>query len=389
MIEIRGDMDAPAEEISIKNIEFRATRPTYMEAHGVPSGGDWALQRLGAIYLDGTKGVEISGNLFTKMDSHAVFLSGYNRNTSITRNEFYSLGMSGVALWGRTVNGTNDGRNGDQPRFTLFDGNFCHQIGLFQKQSSCYFQAVSAQNTITRNVCFNLPRAAVNFNDGFGGGNEMAANVLFNTCRESSDHGAFNSWDRLPYITNVGDPNGSTRPAWNNMHHNLIVSNYAADGGCFDNDDGSSYYEMHHNFCVFGGHKGDFDGHSKYSHHTVYIYPVSYFKACFSMDIQNIPPKGYGETYSNNICILQDAGGMYLHFASVELDDPSIDVGIHMGNNSLYVPGGAESATVVGQSSQMSFADWAKAGHDTTTKANGTMPTVEEMMSWGQSILQQ
>ena len=63
-----------------------------------------------------------------------------------------------------------------------------------------YFQAESAQTTIENNICFNIPRAAVNFNDGFGGGNEMKNNLLFNTCRESSDHGAFNSWDRLPYV---------------------------------------------------------------------------------------------------------------------------------------------------------------------------------------------
>jgi hypothetical protein len=52
-----------------------------------------------------------------------------------------------------------------------------------------YFQAETAQATIVDNIVFNIPRAAVNFNDGFGGGAEMAYNLLFNTCRESSDHG--------------------------------------------------------------------------------------------------------------------------------------------------------------------------------------------------------
>ena len=62
--------------------------------------------------------------------------------------------------------------------------------------------------------------------------------------------------DRLPYITEIRDgETPSTIPAWNNMHHNFIVANYAADGGCLDNDDGSSYYDIHHNYCVYGGHK--------------------------------------------------------------------------------------------------------------------------------------
>ena len=54
---------------------------------------------------------------------------------------------------------------------------------------------------------------------------------------------AFNSWDRLPYITTVRNGTASTIPAFNEAHHNFIVANYAADGGCLDNDDGSSYCE--------------------------------------------------------------------------------------------------------------------------------------------------
>ena len=40
-------------------------------------------------------------------------------------------------------------------------------------QSSFYFQAVAAQTSLKRNVVFNIPRAAINFNDGFGGGNVL------------------------------------------------------------------------------------------------------------------------------------------------------------------------------------------------------------------------
>ena len=93
---------------------------------------------------------------------------------------------------------------------------------------SFYFQAVSAQATIRRNVVFNIPRAAINFNDGFGGGHLLTENLLFNTCRESSDHGAFNSWDRLPHVTTVGDGSTpSTVPAFTDASRNFIVANYA------------------------------------------------------------------------------------------------------------------------------------------------------------------
>lgn len=48
----------------------------------------------------------------------------------------------------------------------------------YQKQSSCYFQARSAQTTIRGNLLFNGPRAMINFNDGMGGGNEVAHNLV-------------------------------------------------------------------------------------------------------------------------------------------------------------------------------------------------------------------
>jgi hypothetical protein len=84
------------------------------------------------------------------------------------------------------------------------------------------------------------------------------------------------SWDRLPFITDVRDGSASTVPAWTDAYSNLIVANYGANGGCLDNDDGSSWYKIHHNVCVFGGHKGDFDGHSKasslHAHELIQIY---------------------------------------------------------------------------------------------------------------------
>lgn len=35
-------------------------------------------------------------------------------------------------------------------------------------------------------------RAGINFNDGFGGGDTIANNLVFSTCRESGDHGPIN-----------------------------------------------------------------------------------------------------------------------------------------------------------------------------------------------------
>jgi hypothetical protein len=48
--------------------------------------------------------------------------------------------------------------------------NVVREVGLFEKQSSAFFQAKTAESYVAGNMFFNGPRAGINFNDGFGGG---------------------------------------------------------------------------------------------------------------------------------------------------------------------------------------------------------------------------
>ena len=60
--------------------------------------------------------------------------------------------------------------------------------------------------------------------------------------RRSGDHGPFNSWDRVPYITNIGlhAPKASVFPQFRQIHHNFMLANYNSQEA-IDNDDGSSF----------------------------------------------------------------------------------------------------------------------------------------------------
>jgi hypothetical protein len=45
-----------------------------------------------------------------------------------------------------------------------------------------------------------------------------------------------------PYATKVGDGHTvSAQPSYSVLGRNFIVANYAANGGCYDNDDGSVF----------------------------------------------------------------------------------------------------------------------------------------------------
>jgi len=183
----RGTHRQPVVGFRMLGVGIKDAAITYFESHSIPSGGDWGLQRMGALFFENTVGTIIDGCTFSRNDGIAVMISGFNREFVVRNSEFVWNGETAMAGWGYTDN--MDGTSGEQPRGTLIENNFCHEIGHFEKQSSCWFQAKTATTTLRNNIMFNGPRALINFNDGFGGGNVIDSNLMFNANRETSDHG--------------------------------------------------------------------------------------------------------------------------------------------------------------------------------------------------------
>eukprot|EP00937_MAST-01D_sp_MAST-1D-sp2_P004825 g4825.t1 len=313
LFSIAGTQQAPVENVTIRGVTLRDARYTYLDAHGMPSGGDWALQRSAAVVLEGTRGVTLADSLVTRVDGNGIGINGYNRDATIARNEFTWIGDSAMFAWGHTgnclnenctrklpdnVKGGPDGRGGEQPRGINVINNLVRELGIWQKQSSMWFQAVSAQNNIVDNVHFNGPRAGVNFNDGFGGGDVMKGNLIANCVRESGDHGPFNSWDRVPYITNIRTGKPSIIPEFREVTQNFIVSTYSSQEA-IDTDDGSAYYNTHDNFFVYAanGLKSDFGGHHNYHNDNLYGF------------VNNCWGGGNSNEFINNTCVANSASG--------------------------------------------------------------------------------
>ena len=122
-------------------VNFRDSAYTYTDPHGMPSGGDWGIERMGVLFLDVSEEVLVDSCVLERLDGNPIMLSGYNRNTTIQRNEFVWIGSTAIALWGDTK-GTNvtgmgwDGTDGNQPRFIRILYNFAHELGIWEKQSS-------------------------------------------------------------------------------------------------------------------------------------------------------------------------------------------------------------------------------------------------------------
>ena len=133
LVTIIGTKAAPVVGVTIQGIGIRDAAHTYMEPWGVPSGGDWALHRGGAVFLEGTEGCVVRGNMFRRVDGNALFLSGYNRGATFDRNEFNWIGDSAMAAWGYTDE--HDGTGGEQPRGTTVSNNVCHELGVRRGES--------------------------------------------------------------------------------------------------------------------------------------------------------------------------------------------------------------------------------------------------------------
>lgn len=253
LLSINGNKTQPIRNIRITGVGFRDARATYMDPHGVPSAGDWALQRSGAIFLDGTEDVTIANVTMERNDGNAIMISGFNVKATVTGCNIRWTGDTAIAIWGRTdelsANGTRGMfANGDHPINSEISHNMIHELGAFEKQSSMVFIAKSCGTYIHNNVFFNGPRAGINVNDGFCGGHRIHSNIIFNTCRESGDHGPFNSWDRQPFAMKS---DSLPVPAITEISGNFLFGDY--DGvKAIDHDDGSSFYNDHTNVIYMG-----------------------------------------------------------------------------------------------------------------------------------------
>jgi hypothetical protein len=314
LINATGTQANPVTDVGFLGITFRDAAPNYLGPHGTPSGGDWAVERSAALFFEGTVGALLKGCLFTYLDANAVFFSGFNRGANVTMNEFLSIGETAISQWGYTdgspVPGMGfDATAGNQPRGTSITYNVVHEVGLYTKQNSAYFQSESFLNVIEGNIFYNGPRAGVNFDDGLGGGSILTRNVLANFCRESSDHASFNSWNRQVYIYDDANGNPTVQKMNDTISYNWILANYQSSMSV-DNDDGSSFYYTHDNVLIsassgaaYGGNslKSDFGGHSNFHINNVDLFWSRGFGICSQLD-------GYADAYVGNYLYISGDG---------------------------------------------------------------------------------
>jgi hypothetical protein len=154
-------------------------------------------------------------------------------------------------------------RNDNFPADCLVDDCLIHLTGRVEKQTAGVEIDLAQNITVRHCSIYDLPRAGINIGDGCWGGHLIEFCDIFDTVKETGDHGSFNSWGRdrfwLPEISDINAlvKQAPELPLLDVVKPITLRNNrWRCDHGWdIDLDDGSSNYVITNNLCLHGGIK--------------------------------------------------------------------------------------------------------------------------------------
>ncbi len=283
LIEVRGSSSKPVRWLRFQGLTFEHSTRTFMETKEPLLRSDWTIYRGGALFYTGTEDCTISDSTFEELGGNALFASGYNRRLTVRGCLITETGASGICFVGEAravrnplfnyegktkpeeLDRTPGPKTNDFPADCLVDDCLIFRTGRVEKQTAGVQIEMAQSITVRHCSIYDVPRAGINIGDGCWGGHVIEFCDIFDTVKETGDHGSFNSWGRDRYwpksVFNLDDK------AFFDANKNLpfldavkpVVlqnSRWRCDHGWdIDLDDGSSNYIIRNNLCLNGGIK--------------------------------------------------------------------------------------------------------------------------------------
>lgn len=280
-IELKGSAGKPLRHVQLLNLNFAHNERTFMDTKEPLLRSDWTIYRGGAVLLDGTENCKIADCVFEGIGGNAIMFSNYNKKDTVTGCHIYNTGANAVCFIGDTkaVRSPSFGYENFIPYARLdktpgpltnnfsqeciVTDNLFHDLGDIEKQATGVEIEAASSITVSHNSIYHTSRAGINIGDGCFGGHIIEYNDVFNTVRETGDHGSFNSWGRDRFWA----PNRNYMDSLVAVHPELILldaqeqtiirnNRFRCDHGWdIDLDDGSSNYHIYNNLCLNGGLK--------------------------------------------------------------------------------------------------------------------------------------
>jgi hypothetical protein len=281
LIELRGSEDAPVRYVTLRGFRFTHAARTFMDNREPLLRSDWTTYRGGAIVFNGAEDCAVRDCAIDHVGGNAVFVNNYNWRVEITGCKIADAGASGVAFAGdpdavrsplfeynetqtlEEMDHTPGPRTSNYPAQCRVHDNLITRTGRVEKQTAGVNISMSSAITVSHNSIYDVPRAGINICDGAWGGHVIEHNDVFDTVKETGDHGSFNSWGRDRYwhrdraLSAEWVKQYPDMPRWDAVKTTIIRSNrWRCDHGWdIDLDDGSSNYRIYNNLCLNGGIK--------------------------------------------------------------------------------------------------------------------------------------
>ena len=283
IMEFRGTQQAPVRFVNLQGLTFRHAARTFMENKEPLVRSDWTTYRGGALFYNGTEDCLVEDCSIEQVGGNAVFVNNYNRRITVRGCHIANTGANGVAFVGdrdaarvprdwndhtqslATLDHTPGPKTANYPADCLVDDCLIHRTGRVEKQTAPVQIELAQGITVRHCSIYDVPRAGINIGDGCWGGHVIEFCDVFDTVKETGDHGSFNSWGRDRFWSLPGlDLNNDREWEANQEVISLdavkttILRNnrWRCDHGWdIDLDDGSSYYELRNNLCLHGGLK--------------------------------------------------------------------------------------------------------------------------------------
>ena len=265
------------ENVTIENVTFERSVRTFMDTKEPLLRSDWSIYRGGAVFMHECHNCKIDRCAFYEIGSNAVFVDGNSTQVSVTRSHFKSIGASGVCFVGYPDAVRSPGfwyyetntlaefdkekgpKSDNYPKNCLVEDCLIEHIGFAERQVSGVHISMSFGITVRNCTIHHISRAGINVSEGTFGGHRIEGCDVFDTVRETSDHGSFNSWgrDRFWHV-----PDLPAEDTWKYAELDILAptvitrNRFRCDRGWdIDLDDGSTTYEITENLCLNGGIK--------------------------------------------------------------------------------------------------------------------------------------
>jgi len=267
-----------AKKVTLRGFVLRHAARTFMDTKEPLLRSDWTIYRGGAVFFNRAEDCTIADCEFDQLGGNAIFVSGYNRRIHITGCDLHDTGASAVAFVGEPksvrnplfnysqrnnydeLDHTPGPKTDDYPADCLLEDCLIRHVGVVEKQATGVELSMAMSITIRHCSIYDAARAGINISEGTFGGHVIEFCDVFDTVKETGDHGSFNSWgrDRYWHLNNPPPTEELAKLAMLDVVKPNIIRNsrWRCDHGWdVDLDDGSSNYEIYNNLFLNGGLK--------------------------------------------------------------------------------------------------------------------------------------